>query len=135
VICEKERTEKACGSRWYHELQERAICEQERTEKYNVFELELTTQFAASLECAGITVVTYGGPRKNPNSPFPDLSQLPYWSFSISYSGDEPTQFWQMLPPKGSHLPLMQATGTPAQIATQVCTITNGKGGVVREVN
>jgi hypothetical protein len=99
VICEKERTEKACGPRWYHELQERAICEQERTEKYNVFELELTTQFAASLECAGITVVTYGGPGKNPNSPFPDLSQLPYWSFSISSSTTKPRSRLKSAPP------------------------------------
>jgi hypothetical protein len=55
----------------------------------------------------------------------------PHWSFSINYNGDEPASLWQMLPPKGSDLPMMQATGTPSEIATQVCTIIRGNGGAV----
>jgi hypothetical protein len=106
-----------------------ATCEQERTESYNRFELELNTQFAALPECAGITVSSFGYPQ-NPKEPPPDTSQ-PYWSFSINYYGDDPAQLWQMLPPKGSHLPMMQATGTPTQIATQVCNIIKGRGGAV----
>jgi hypothetical protein len=97
-----------------------ATCDQESTESYNVFEPELKTQFAASAECAGVTV----------SSQPPNISR-PYWSFSINYKGDEPAQFWQMLPPKGSDLPMMQATGTSSEIATQVCTIIRGKGGAV----
>jgi hypothetical protein len=38
-----------------------------------------------------------------------------------------------MTPPKGSHLPMMQATGTPSQIAKQVCAIIKGKGGAVAQ--
>ena len=106
-----------------------ATCEQESVESYNVFELEVKTQFAASAECAGITVSSFGYPQ-NPKEPPPDTSR-PYWSFSINYNGDEPASFWQMLPPKGSDLPMMQATGTPSEIARQVCTIIKGKGGAV----
>jgi hypothetical protein len=69
---------------------------------------------------------------ENPNTPPLHLS-WPYWSFSINYSEDEAAQFWQMLPPEGSNLPMMQATGTPSQIATQVCTIIKGKGGAVAQ--
>jgi hypothetical protein len=105
----------------------KATCVQEKTEAYNTFELELKTQFAASAECAGIAVSSFGYPQ-NPKDPPPDVSR-PYWSFLINYFGDDPAQLWQMLPPKGSHLPMMQATGTPSQIATQVCTIIKGKGG------
>lgn len=106
-----------------------ATCEQESTESYNVFELELKTQFAASAKCAGIIVSSFGYPQ-NPKEPQPDTSR-PYWSFSINYNGDNPASLWQMLPPKGSDLPMMQATGTPSEIATQVCTIIRGKGGAV----
>jgi hypothetical protein len=108
-----------------------AICDQERTESYNRFELELKTQFAALTECAGITVASFGYPQ-NPKERPPDTSQ-PYWNFAINYYGDDPAQLWQMLPPKGSKLPMMEATGTPSQIATQVCTIIKGKGGAVVE--
>src|SRR5215813_1000048 len=88
-----------------------ALCNrQERIESYNKFELQLKTQFAALPECAGITVSSFGYPQ-NPKEPPPDTSQ-PYWSFSINYYGDEPAQLWQMLPPKGSKLPMMEATGT-----------------------
>jgi len=106
-----------------------AMCIQESTESYNVFELELKTQLAASAECSGITVLSFGYPQ-NPKQPPPDLSR-PYWSFSINYKGDKPAQLWQMLPPKGSDLPMMQATGTPSEIATQVCIIIKGKGGAI----
>jgi hypothetical protein len=108
-----------------------ATCKQERTEGYNRFELELKTQFAASPECAGITVSSFGYP-KIPHEPPPDVSR-PYWSFSINYFGDEPMQLWQMLPPKWSHLPMMQATETPSQTAKHVCTIIKGKGGAVTQ--
>jgi hypothetical protein len=106
-----------------------ATCDQESTESYNVFELELKTQFAASTQCAGITVSSFGYPQNSKELP-PDMSGQ-YWSFSIDYKGDEPAQVWQMLPPKGSELPMMQATGTPAEIARQVCSIIKGKGGAV----
>ena len=106
-----------------------ATCEQESTESYNVFELELKTEFAASAECAGIAMSSFGYPQ-NPEEPPPDGSR-PYWSFSINYNGDKPASLWQMLPPKGSDLPMMQATGTPSEIAAQVCTIIRGKGGAV----
>jgi hypothetical protein len=107
-----------------------ATCDQESTESYNIFELELKTQFAASAECAGIIVSSFGYPQNPKESP-PDISRLSYWSFSINYQGDRPAQLWQMLPPQGSDLPMMQGTGTPSQIATQVCTIMKGKGGAV----
>ncbi len=45
-----------------------ATCDQESTESYNVFELELKTQFAASAECADITVSSFGYPQ-NPKEP------------------------------------------------------------------
>jgi len=54
-----------------------------------------------------------------------------YWSFSINYRIGERAQFWQMLPPKGSGLPMTQATGTPSEVAVQVCTIIKGKGSVI----
>jgi hypothetical protein len=106
-------------------------CEQERKESYNVFELELKTQFAALPECAGITVSSFGYLQRSQDQ-IPDTSR-PHWSFSINYFGDEPAQLWQMLPPKGSNLPMMQATGTPSQIAKQVCNIIKGKGGEVAQ--
>jgi hypothetical protein len=106
-----------------------ATCDQESTESYNTFELELKTQFAASAECAGITVSSFGYPQ-NPKEPRPDISR-PYWSFSINYEASEAVQPWQMLPPEGRDLPMMQAKGTPSEIATQVCTIIKGKGGAV----
>jgi hypothetical protein len=106
-----------------------AACDQEKTESYNVFELELKTQFAASVECTGITVSSFGYPQNSKEPPL-DISRL-HWSFSINYRGDEPAQLWQMLPPKGSDLPMMQATGTPSEIASQVCMIIKGKGGAV----
>ncbi len=105
-----------------------ATCAQEKTESYNKFELELKTQFAASAECAGITVSSFGYPQSTPL----DLHR-PFWSFSINYFGDDAAQLWQMLPPEGSHLPMMQAKGTPSQIAKQVCTIIKGKGGAVAQ--
>jgi hypothetical protein len=105
-------------------------CDQESTEGYNIFELELKTQFAASAECAGITVSSFGYP-KNPKERPPDISRLSYWSFSIDYEENKPAQLWQMLPPQGSDLPMMQGTGTPSEIAAQVCTIIKGKGGAV----
>src|SRR5689334_22533429 len=64
------------------------VCKQEMTESYNVFELELKTQFAALAECAGITVSSFDYPQ-NPKEPPPDVAR-PYWSFSINYKGDEP---------------------------------------------
>lgn len=109
----------------------KAICEQEKTEAYNVFELELRTQFAALPECDGITVSSFGYPQ-NPHAAPPDPNS-PSWSFSINYFGDGPAQLWQMLPPKGINLPMMQATETPAQIAKHVCTIIKAKGAVVTE--
>ena len=112
-----------------HAGESAATCEQERTESYNVFELELKTQFAASPECAGITISSFGYPQ-NPKDEPPDVSR-PYWSFAINYFGSEPAQPWQMLPPKGSNLPMMQATGAPSQIAEQVCNIVKAKGGAV----
>src|ERR1700730_8167598 len=61
-----------------------------------------------------------------------EFASRPYWSFSINYDIDAgPEQLWQMLPPKGSDLPMMQAKGTPSGIARQVCTIIKGKGGAV----
>ncbi len=120
----------AKGDCW-HDQRREAICNQERTEAYNRFELELKTQFAALKECSGINVASFGYPQ-NLHQPSPDLSQ-PYWSFAIDYYGNDPAQLWKMLPPKGSHLQMMEATGTPAQIATQVCTIIKGKGGAVVE--
>ncbi|WP_158920941.1 hypothetical protein [Acidisphaera sp. S103] len=109
-----------------------ATCDQESTEGYNSFELELKTQFAASAECAGITVSSFGYPQ-NPKEPPPDISRLSFWSFSLNYEKDRPAQLWQMLPPRESDLPMMQGTGTPSRIATQVCTIIRGKGGAVRQ--
>jgi hypothetical protein len=106
-----------------------ATCNRESTESYNVFELELKTQFAASAECAGITVSSFGSPQ-NPKEPPPDMSR-PYWNFSINYTADQPAQLWQMLPPEGSDLPMMQANGTPSEIAKQVCIIIKGKGGAI----
>lgn len=107
------------------------ICKQERTESYNRFEIELKTQFAALAECAGITVSSFGYPQSTHVPPL-DLHRA-YWRFAINYFGDDPAQLWQMLPPKGSNLPMMQATGTPSQIAKQVCTIIKGKGGAVAQ--
>jgi hypothetical protein len=104
-------------------------CNQESTQGYTMFELRLKTQFAASAGCAGIAVSSFGYP-ENPNDPAPDLSQ-PYWNFSINYKDDEAGQLWQMLPPKGSKLPMMEATGTPPEIAMQVCTIIKGTGGAI----
>ena len=109
-----------------------AACNQERTQSYNEFELELKTQFAAATECAGITVLSFGYPQ-DPARPPTDFTSRPYWSFSINYRGDGPAQLWQMLPPKGIDLPMMQATETPSQIAKQVCTIIKGKGGAVSQ--
>jgi hypothetical protein len=108
-----------------------ATCEQERTESYNRFELELKTQFAAFAECVGIAVSSFGYPQSTNEAPR-DVNR-PYWIFSINYSYDKPDQLWQMLPPKGSHLPMMQATGTPSQIAKRVCTIIKGQGGAVSQ--
>ena len=110
--------------------QSEATCEQERTQSYNVFEMELKTQFAALPECSGITVLSFGYPQ---DSTPPDITKLSYWSFSLNYQIQRgPEQLWQMLSPRGTHLPVMQAKGTPPQIAKQVCTIINGKGGTVR---
>ena len=106
-----------------------AMCIQERTQSYNIFELELKTQFAASSGLFGITVSSFSYPQNPEELPL-DLSRS-YWSFSISYIGDGPAQLWQMLPPKGSKLPMMQATGTPAEMAKQVCIIIKGKGGAI----
>ncbi|MBV8774742.1 MAG: hypothetical protein JO166_20775 [Deltaproteobacteria bacterium] len=106
-----------------------ATCEQERTESYNRFELELETQFASSPECVGITVSSFDYPQ---SARMPSLRQ-PYWSFLINYFGDDPAQLWQMLPPKGSNLPMMQATEAPPQIAKHVCTIIKGRGGTVTQ--
>jgi hypothetical protein len=74
-------------------------------------------------------VSSFGYPQ-NPKEPPPDVPR-PYWSFSINYKRDEPAQLWQMLPPKGSDLPMMQATGTPSEIAKQVCIVIKGKGGAI----
>jgi hypothetical protein len=109
-----------------------ATCDQERTQSYNLFELELKTQFAAAVECSGITVSSFGYPQGSGRPPT-DFTSRPYWSFSINYKGDAPAQLWQMLPPKGSDLPMMQATGTPSQISRQVCTIIKSKGGAVSQ--
>ena len=106
-----------------------ATCIQESTQSYNVFELELKTQFAGSAECAGITVSSFGYPRSPKESPL-DLSR-PYWNFSINYRRDETAQLWQMLPPPGSDLPMMQATGTPSEVAKQVCIIIKNRGGAI----
>lgn len=116
----------------FREGKNEAVCDQERTQSYNVFELELKTQFASAVECSGITVTSFGYPQ-NLNSPAPSLTTRHYWSFSINYVGNKRAQLWQMLPPEGSNLPMMQATGTPSQIARQVCTIIKGKGGAVAQ--
>jgi hypothetical protein len=96
-----------------------------------VFELELKTQFAANAECSGITVSSFGYPQGQSN--LPDFTSRPYWSFSLNYFDGRPSQQWQMLPPKGSDLPMMQANGTPPQIAREVCTIIKGRGGTVSQ--
>ncbi len=114
----------------FREGKDQAVCDQERTQSYNVFELELKTQFAAAAECSGITVTSFGYPQ-SPSRPPPSFTTRPYWNLSINYFGDKRAQLWQMLPPKGSKLPMMQATGTPSQIARQVCAIITGKGGAV----
>jgi hypothetical protein len=116
----------------FKEGNNKAECDQERIESYNVFELELKTQFAAAAECSGITVSSFGYPQSSGKPPA-DFTSRPYWSFSINYIGDGPAQLWQMLPPKGSDLPMMEATGTPSQIARQVCTIIKGQGGAVSQ--
>jgi hypothetical protein len=117
------------GGYCFRKGKDEALCDQERTEIYNVFELEIKTQFASAEVCAGIAVSSFGYPQ-NRNEPLPDLSG-PYWSLSVNYFGHEPAQLWQMLPPKGSRLPMMQATGTPSEIAAHVCTIIKGKGGAL----
>jgi len=104
-------------------------CEQSKTASYNDFESEFKTDFASNTDCAGITLLSFGYPQ-DPNSQPPDTSK-PYWGFSINYTDGQRRQFWQMLPPEGSKLPMMQATGTQSQIAAQVCTIIRGKGGSV----
>jgi hypothetical protein len=116
----------------FKEGKNEAVCDQERTQSYNVFELELMTQFAAAAECSGVTVTSFGYPQ-NQNRSSPSFAERPYWSFSINYFGDKRAQLWQMLPPKGSNLPMMQATGTPSEIARQVCAIINGKGGAIAQ--
>jgi hypothetical protein len=83
----------------------------------------------ASTECAGITVSSFGYPQ-NPKETPPDMSR-PHWNLSINYRGDEPAQLWQMLPPQGIDLPLMQSKGTPLEIAKQVCIIIKGKGSAL----
>lgn len=106
-----------------------AVCDQESREGYNRFEIELKTQFAATLECAGITVSSFGYPQKS-EARVP--SSMPYWSFSIDYNVDSGSnQSWQMLPPRGNGLPMMEAVGTPSQIAREVCRIIKGKGGAI----
>jgi hypothetical protein len=122
---------KTTAFKYAHPGMSEATCAQERTESYNRFELELKTQFAASPECAGIIVSSFGYP-ENPHKPPPDTSQ-PNWSLSLNYFGDNAAQLWQMLPPKGSDLPMMQATEPPSQIAKHVCTIIKGKGGAVTQ--
>jgi hypothetical protein len=76
-------------------------------------------------------LTSFGYLQLDPKEPSPDLSR-PYWSCSLNYHVDEPKQSWQMLPPRGLKLPLMQATGTPAEIAKQICTIIKGNGGSLR---
>jgi hypothetical protein len=78
-------------------------------------------------------VSSFGYPQNTSKTPT-EFASRPYWSFSINYDIDAgPEQLWQMLPPKGSDLPMMQAKGTPSGIARQVCTIIKGKGGAVVE--
>lgn len=116
----------------FREGKNAGVCDQERTQSYNLFELKLKTQFAATSECSGISVTSFGYPQ-NQNSPPPSFASRPYWNLSINYLGDKRAQIWQMLPPKGSDLPMMQATGTPSQIARQICTIIKGSGGAVAQ--
>ena len=52
------------------------MCIQERTQSYNIFELELKTQFAASSDCVGITVSRHSSypqdPEELPLRSYPD---------------------------------------------------------------
>ena len=87
------------------------------------FERELARQFAATKECAAVTVLVEYGPTdkgQTTNSALPDA----YWNLSFDYIPGAEKQHWTMIPSPG-HASLHEGAETPAQIAKAVCLIVN----------
>jgi hypothetical protein len=88
------------------------------------FEDRLRTAFASESKCHGITVVTYGGPRKA-HTPARGRDD---WSLMIDFAPGQQSQSWTLV---GENPNYMTSDGTADQIATRVCTAVAHQGALI----
>ena len=101
-------------------------CQEDQVRNVRVFEIELTTQFAAQSECSGVKITRLRDPGEV-NRAAASLDGKRSWTLTLNYMPGSRTQEWHML----STLPPATVTkgeGSPAEIAAATCKIANGRG-------
>jgi len=106
-----------------------STCEQDQVRDVRIFELELTTQFAAQPECGGIKVARFSSPTEANKAAVNTMKET-YFSLSLNYTPGARKQQWQMVDSPNNNA-VTQGKGEPTEIAKSVCAIVNGRGATL----
>src|SRR5262249_44641836 len=106
-------------------------CAVDAEQEVRSYVLELTTQMAASPQCAGVSVVTFAGPKKPSTQVVNDAATKPHWNLSINFTSGKHKQQWQMLHTDPDHLSYTKGESDPKELAKTVCGIVRGKGAKI----
>jgi hypothetical protein len=90
------------------------------------FERGLVAQFAATKECAAVTLLVSSGPTEKEQATIPALPDT-FWNLSLDYIPGARKQHWTMVQSPGHAL--HEGAETSARIAQAVCGIVNQRDG------
>jgi hypothetical protein len=132
LACRKPESTVVLDSWWNHDYAKQscrgsAPCVPDPVEAVSEFEDELATQFAADAGCLSLRFARFNGPKSSDKSSG-DAANPRRWWLTLDFSITERKQHWKMVSPSHS---LYQGSGTPAEIAKQVCSIVNGRGATI----
>jgi len=87
---------------------------------------EVASRMAGHPQCAGFSIVQYGGPKASAGEAVSVAMKKPHWTLSFDYSPGAKTQKWDMIHSITSAY--VKGEGDPKETATNVCVAATGRG-------
>jgi hypothetical protein len=85
----------------------------------------IATELASNADCKGVRLARFEGPNGTPPATI-DAMKANYWSLTLDVTTAAPSQHWGLIQRDNAHV--FGGVDTPAQIASKVCAIANGRG-------
>jgi hypothetical protein len=89
------------------------------------YEDAIMTELASSAECKGVRVVRFDGPAGT-SADTKEAMLGQFWSLTLDITERAPSQHWGLVQTGSANV--FGGAATPAQIASKVCAIVNGRG-------